>query len=630
MEVSNVFSGFGKNIKKRFQSIAPYSETSLRRLSSECIMKTWFISGTAAVFVVFMNRVIEDKFSVYSVCSAFYVLFLLLRIIPKFVFRKKEDMFLEELSGYLSAVKRQFIYRKNIPDSILEGATGKSEEIVKNAAELVRILLKDNRREAVRTYIENSNKNRFMKLFLIQAFETSENGDVSRNGISSFSENIELLGLEIINEMYARKKKRYMFSGYMFVSVFPVLVMSAVKRAGLRIEGDMLPFYNGTGVLVILLVFLSSYFVVSVLEDNSTDMNEHTERNITVKGYATGKFGKIKADIEGALEGVNSGSASFLKKTIYRSGRKMKLSTLIAEMVLSFLLVLVVGVFFLFSQRDNERKEMLNKVENIDRIAVLARPEQKAKLENAILLSVAFFKEVDYLPVYEQALIVYRSFSGDLMKNYEEACVNEVVRRTKAYKSTYVHLYECIIVLLVAIFAATMPVLRLFIDSGIRNRAAVDEIKRFQMVIMMERHFDTLSIIGLLTDLELFSDVFRPEIRECINTYATGHEKALLRMKQKGIAKNKTFAEIADGFLSVDDVGIAEAFSDVEGNREFLSRMDELSETIYREKKKGVLDIIAWIPGVLVIFGYFVAPFMKSSLSNLSELFSMLENSGSI
>ncbi len=626
MEVSGVFTGLRKTVEQRYSGLCPYPEKKLDSLVSRCVLKTWFISASGFLFIIIVNRFIEDRVSFYSVLSGCYLAVILMNAVPGIDLRKSEEAFLTELLGYFSSVKRKFIYRKNIPDAVGEGAENQSEEIVRNAAELENILITDNRREAVRKYIENRNKNRFLKLFLIQAFETSENGDSECNGESSFSRNIELLRLEVINEIYREKKKRYMFSGYMFVAVFPVLAMGIVRKAGLAMSDSLTLFYKGTGTFVILLSFLASWFIVSVLKDNSMEENSFGDRKKRHK--KAGKLVKMKRKIDEAVEKSESRSVKKLKRRIYVSGRRINLSSLLMEMVLISCSVLIVGLFFLFLQRKNERNALLERVENMDRIAVLARENVKNSMEKAILNSVGEIVSSGIEPTPSEVQTLFRSYAEKMGENYEEACVKEIVSRVEKYNNLNVKWYEGAAILVVAVLTGFLPVLRLWMDSSIRRKSSVDEIKRFQTILMMERGFDSISVVNLLTDMELFSDVFKPELKEAVNTYAAGPLKALKRLKQKGVLKNPSFSEIADGFIAVDEVGITEAFSDAEGNKECLERMDELSETINNEKKKGFLDIVVWIPGILVIFGYFVVPFMKSSLSELTELFEMLENPG--
>ncbi len=629
MEVSGVFIGIRSSVERKYSGICPYPTKKLESLVSQCLLKTWFTAAVGFLTVVTANRFIEGRFTVYSVLAGTFLAIILLNAVPDIIIRKCEELFLSDLLSYFSSVKRKFIYKKNIPDAVGDGAGGFGEEIVRNASELEKILVTDNRREAVRRYIENRNKNKFLKLFLIQAFETSENGDAEFGGESSFSKNIEFLRLEVINEIYREKKKRYMFSGYMFVAVFPVLSMGIVRRVGLALTDSLSLFYEGTGAFIILLSFLSAWFVMSVLKDNSTDIQTIGSEKMAHKKNS--RFVRIGRRLENFVESSESNVVRRLRGKIYVSGRRIRISKLLLEMILISCIVLTVGLFFLFLQRGNERDALLEKVENIDRIAVLARDNVKKGMEYAILESVKDVISSGKTNItYSDALSLFRSYMGNVNSNYEEECVNEILSRTAKYRGLYVKWYEGAIVLAVSLITGFLPVFRLNMDSSLRKRASVDEIKRFQTIIMMERGFDSLSVVGLLTDLELFADVFKPELKEAVNTYSAGPNMALQRMKQKGTLKNPAFSEIADGFIAVDEVGICEAFSDAAGNKECLERMDELSETISAEKKKGFLDIVVWIPGILVIFGYFVVPFMKNSLSELSELFSLLENPGAL
>lgn len=624
MGISYAFIGLRKAIMDRYRKICPYSEKTILHMALKCCRKTWIVSGICFIAIVVFNIFVEGKITAYSIVSALYLGGLLFMSVPEWEIKRKEDALLGELIYYLAEVKRKYIYLKNVPDAVMRGAEGKSEEIVKNAAEMGRILLVDNRRKAVREYIENPHKNRFLKLFLIQAYETSENGD--SEGMT-FSDNIELLRLEIIDEIYSRKKRKYVFSGYMFVAVFPVLLMGIVKKTALALSAGLTTFYEGTGIFIILIAFLTSGFVVSVLKDNSEEMKWNGEKQLGF-GRTKEKTRQITNLFDDYVERTDSKTLYNFRRRINDSGRKMKTSALILKMLFITVITMTVGMFFLFTQRDSERKAVISRVENIDRIVVLAKPQQKQKMEEAILSSVKSIVNSGGMTDQEQILKLFRDNSGNRFRYYEEACCSEILRRVEKYDNLKVHWYEGTIVLMISVMTGMLPLLRLYMDCGIRKKASSEEIKRFQTILLMERGFNTLSVVNLLTDLELFADVFKSEIKECINTYATGPYEALLRLKTKGSEKNPLFTELADGFIAIDEVGIYEAFSDVSGNRECMEKMEELSETIDLDKKKSMLDIVAWLPGIIVIFGYFIIPFLKSSVYELTDLFGLLENPG--
>ena len=159
-----------------------------------------------------------------------------------------------------------------------------------------------------------------------------------------------------------------------------------------------------------------------------------------------------------------------------------------------------------------------------------------------------------------------------------------------------------------------------------RARAGAEyEVRQFQSIILMERRLQGTTIVGLLEDMEVFSNSFRNILRKCINSYGAGPREALLRMKEEGGCLHESFAELADGFLSVDEVGIALAFAEVEGNRRLLERMSRLEAEITMERKKDNTELLAKIPMVLSVGAYFVLPFFVYSLQGVYEIFELLE-----
>ena len=101
-----------------------------------------------------------------------------------------------------------------------------------------------------------------MKLFLVQAYEASEKGDLLLTQEESlFSDNVEHLRLELMEDLYRRKKRAYEFAGYIFVSVTPFFMMPVLKQWGLDFAPELEVFYAGTGKLIELITFFSSVVI---------------------------------------------------------------------------------------------------------------------------------------------------------------------------------------------------------------------------------------------------------------------------------------------------------------------------------------------------------------------------------
>jgi len=99
----------------------------------------------------------------------------------------------------------------------------------------------------------------------------------------------------------------------------------------------------------------------------------------------------------------------------------------------------------------------------------------------------------------------------------------------------------------------------------------------------------------------------------------------LEQMKKEGGALQKGFEELADAFLSVDEVGISKAFAEVESNRRLLEKMTQLEEEISMERKLDNTDLVAKIPMVLSVGAYFIIPFFIFALQEVTEVFELLE-----
>ena len=85
------------------------------------------------------------------------------------------------------------------------------------------------------------------------------------------------------------------------------------------------------------------------------------------------------------------------------------------------------------------------------------------------------------------------------------------------------------------------------------------------------------------------------------------------------------FESLADAFLSVDEVGIEEAFAEIENDRKLLERMSRLESEVTREKKRDNMELLSRIPMALAVGAYFILPFFLYSLQSVSEVFDLLE-----
>ncbi len=522
-ERSNVFGRYRRWVEDGLSEICPYSPTDIKCKREKIVISSFGVTVAGMLLVLFANGV-----NTFTCLAMVFTAYILMREIPEFMLGRMRNGLYAKLPAYLSAVRKKYFTVGNIPEAVREAARGMSTEIRLNAEEIYGILLLGDRRERVREYAGKSLRNRFLKLFLIQAYEASEYGDgKGEKDNSVFAENLNILRAGITGELYASRKMTYMFSGYMTVAVLPVMFFGLVKKAGLSFSASMTGFYDGSGKTVLLTAFLAAFFIYRMVSDAGKERGR--------RGMSRGR--SFLTRLYGRLEGNTGIACTAIRKLLREADSDDNVAGTLLKMTVAFAFPIMFG--------------LISGIHN----TALGKP----------------------------------------------------------------------ILVLLGMVSGIMPVLELMYKQ-VRNRMMmVEEIKRMQMVIIMERRLESITVITLLSDIELFAGAFGNEIRECLNTWSAGPDAALRTLKEKGKRKSEYFDSISDGFLSVDEVGIEEAFSDTLSDRESMVKIEELENNIRIEKRRDITDMMAWLPGLIMLGGYFIIPFLRLTLSEMEEMFRLLK-----
>lgn len=606
-------------LQNKFLQICPYGKQYLNNLVGEC-EKAMILAAVSAVTVVFLWSNLFGRVSdIYLLESVFLVLYLVFWEVPNYMFREAEDKLYKELLMYFSRVKHRYAACRNMTNAVVEAADGMLYEIQRLADEIYHVLMECGRKEKVREYIENHNENRYLSLFFIQAYEASEQGNLF------FSENIEHLRLDLMEEIYRKRKRRHEFAGYSFVTVAPFFTMPVLKYWGLEFTPELEFFYSGTGVLLETITFLASLLIYRmILDAKEIVLSEGANKD-------TGEFVELIYEISYVkrvlwkLEQANGKFSENVKKLILRSGERTSYGRICFQMiVVAISSCLILSVFFM-EKRSRERELILGKVESIDTIAPVAGKEKKEILAEHILQVTRQCVQKKN-PDQKEIESLLRSRIHLDNSNMEQEAVKEIQRKWEQYQKTKGFIGEAVFCILCSMGISLLPIFKLYYQIKIVDNGAECEVRQMQSVILLERKIQGNTIIDLLEDMELFSRCFQSCLQRCINSYGMGAKKALLRLKEEGKLVHENFEELADAFLAVDDVGIETAFEEVESNRRLLNKMAQLDAEINMERKKDSTDLLSRIPVILAVGLYFIVPFFLHSLQGVFEVFELLEN----
>ena len=531
-------------IKRKYERFCPYGEKRLKQMALEDIRSIILFSVLSSFVLIVWNLNFKGSSILYVTGSIFLAVGIIVTEVPGYSLKKAENRFYKEYIRYLACVKHHYIRERNIPNAIYDAAEEYGEEVRLHAALLHQILSGANRKEPVRDYVLFTDYNRYLKLFLVQAYEASEKGDIQegKKEESLFSENVEHLRTEVMEELYRREKRNYSFAGYAFVSSVPVFSMPLLRSWGLEFSPDLAAFYQGWGRCLEILTLMATWGIYQFISEARELSALFLKQEDTM-----GKIWKWKA----------------LKRIVeYFEQQNNRMSRKIRE-------------WLLFSNAKDTYGSFI-------------------------------VRSIGYVMV---ALIFC----------FLTVCS---VAEDGRLQLTVV---KVVLGMICSLFAGCIPMIGILYRKKLLEQEVETEIRQFQTVIIMERKLSMITIPELLEDMEIFSRLFRRVLRECINSYASGADKALRKLKEEGKKIHGEFESIADGFLAVDGVGIQKAFAEVGRDREMLEKMTHLETEIQMARKKDSMDLLSKIPMILTVGCYFIVPFFIVSLQGVFMVFEVLE-----
>jgi len=608
-------SGF---LKAKILRICPYGKKQLENLIQLCIRKIIFLFGFATLVLLLWNRMLGVTSVLYVSECLFLISYLVCIEVPNYILCEKENKVYREMMLYFSRVKHQYLTSRHIANAVVNAADGLSYELEQLAWATYRLLLESERKNKIHEYMECHELNRFWKMFLIQTYEVSEKGNVY------FAENLEHIRLELMEEIYRRKRRLYAYSGYVFVTVTPFFMLPVLKNWGLEFTPELDFFYAGTGRILEVCIFLTTVAVYSLItrsKEITMFSGSGKDKIINTDAvYNTEFFRKIVEQIERS-EGKISKKIRML---LLRSGEYVGYGKFCARMLVSGITAFLVLVLFVSSNHWQERKTILERVENIDEIAPVVSGEKKELLTGYILEITAICRKEQYVTEEDiRDLLRLKIRLGNEFT--EQAVVEEINEKLQLYKKTKGSIPEFLMCVLGGVFVGLFPLGRLELQARMLRSEAEYEVRQFQSILLMERRIHGITVVGLLEDMEVFSRCYKNILRRCINFYCSDSKEALLRLKRDGSILYDGFETLADAFLSVDEVGIESAFAEVENDRRLLEKISRLDAEVLQERKKDTMELLAQIPMLVSVGIYFILPFFLYSLQSVSDVFNLLE-----
>lgn len=474
--------------------------------------------------------------------------------------RKKYMCLLLQFEQFLVNVRNRYQNTGMVEEALQEAIWESEEEIASHMQQML-TALDFEEYEQLQQYKEGVAFS-YILTFYILCKTCIVYGDSYARGRSAFLSNMNHLKQEIHNEILRRRHMNHVFSGLLFVTVFPILFLDGIRRWGIGNLPELARYYDGGyGLLIKCMMCMVTVMVfrliLYLIEPRELVKKSH---------YYLAKICDITVIKQFLLERIQRKEEKW--KKIYQNLVSVSSNYTVSQ----FLFIKIA-------------------------LAVIS-----CAITSFIMLA---------MNIREKSVPLIRT---SLLISKQE--VPAMVRDTN-----YLVGFLCII--LITVFAYYIPNIQLIIKSACDSRESEDELMRLQAVLIMLTPIKRMTMETLLEWLAYASGIFLPVINECVDCFLQDDERALDTLYEA--CDDASFRHIVKNLEVSDRIGIYHAFEEISGDYSYNIEKRKQDNEIRTDNQGAIGKFIAFFPMVLLIGGYLIVPFVLESISQFMMYVSQMQ-----
>lgn len=618
LENNKLTGRFVRQASRNYEIIYPDDLYSVAKATIRMIVLTYFVSFACIICIFILNK------SVISFLTAILLIFVIINELFMMSVHNAESKLLKQLVNFLTLLRQFYNDSHDIEKALWETLNNSKKEMKVHGTILYNALTKEYETREQRSLIlqeyNEKLKNKYMKMLLSICADVQENGEQMVKGESLFLNNLSEIKKSVRAEIRRLEKNRFLFTGFSFVAVSPIVGLPYIANWGIYISPEKTMFYLGLGgLLVSALAFVATVFCYNMI-CNMKDENSRVKRNYKLLTRIS-NIPIIKSLIDRYLE-FDEEKTYRQKKLLKRLSEKYGPRELFLRRLISALFTMIVCIFLLFYGHELNRTYLLNNSDNIGENSMGLNKNEIIKMKDDVLVIVNELKDVKDITLEQVTDYIYSYTSGKLYAI--EATAEESYERILTYQNEYISGYEFLGLIIVTIAAYWLPYLLLLDRKNLIQDSMHEEVMQFQMLISLRKDSPSCNTYNLLCELEVYAKIFKKTIQECIVSYNIDDTKALQTMKEQ--EDYEPFQRLADCFIMTDTESVASAFAELASDRknDIEDKNQELEIATSRKMTRGY--ILAFVPSVIILGGYLMFPLIANTLNKMAE-FNTLANS---
>jgi|GEM_PF-1109494 len=589
-----VTRGGYRKVKTRVAELSVYTMQEIRIYS----VRVYVIAMTSSIALVAAGALIfQDLFSTLLV-----VLYAV--IMNNVLVAKQVDSvhfkLLKELSMALSSLRQNYLRLNSISQAVAEAETG---SVLRRAFEDIYFILTD-----------VDGKKRLDEFYATTPFKLlctlagvcyilNNSGDTKlRDGSSNFLQAMGMMADEVNLEIRRISLQKAKFGMLEYLPIVPLGAIGIIENFFQSIIPGTSVIYNGAIGYVsracILLASIVGYTVI--VKINSAVAVAKDDRNALVMRLLKYEwFERIVKDI--------------MPKKLHKKARKLKIikgalsmtdirHMYAGKLVFGALAFTIALTCFFFAV--NLGKQFV--YSNVHEVSLVGGEKLKAEDVRVRREMDKEFLAKPELPSENQTKEFVKSYLPKLPPFDQDAQIKRLQEKYKSYHNAEFKWWMILISFLLGLAASKVPELLLRGRAWLLKAESEEDVLQLQTLIsiLMNTSTDTLETLYWL---EKQSRVHKNALLDAYHEYPSNPDLALNRLKAKAVLPS--FRRMVDKLLlTIHQITLAEAFSDLTTERDHVLRIREISQTTALNKKRAMVSPLSMAPLVLTAVLYILLP----------------------
>jgi hypothetical protein len=200
---------------------------------------------------------------------------------------------------------------------------------------------------------------------------------------------------------------------------------------------------------------------------------------------------------------------------------------------------------------------------------------------------------------------------------------DRIFDKLQKINAEYLQWFELLMSFAFACIGYSGPKLMLIFQKILRRLEMENEVMQFQTIILMLMKIERINVEMILEWIERYSNIFREPITKCVNNYEAGAWEALEELKND-IAFPKLIRIVESLQASVESIPIAEAFDEMDNERDYYKAKREESNNVLISRKGMIGKGIGFAPLVAMFVGYLIIPLVLIGLTSMTSSFTTM------